>query len=205
MRVPSFTRFLYMHGSHVPVLRNDLVEQFEGDWLLFVDSDMIVPEDGLEKLLSHNKPIVGGLCFRKVPPYNPTIYFDHGNENFEWQYKWPEDGLFECDATGTAFLLVRREVFDKIKKPIFEYTDISEDLLFCRKAREAGFKIWIDPTVEVGHIRPKAVYKKDFLDHNKDAIENHELNIMSRMINKGIRPIQQEFFNEVGFPLNIKK
>jgi len=30
---------------------------------------------------------------------------------------------------------------------------VSEDVYFCAKAREAGFKIWVDPRVKVKHLK----------------------------------------------------
>lgn len=76
---------------------------------------------------------------------------------------------FEVDYAGTGFMLIRRDVIEtlvekaekydgpngevpllydtKIHNGIFE----SEDYNFCRKAREAGFKIIGDPSIKLGH------------------------------------------------------
>jgi GT2 family glycosyltransferase len=65
-----------------------------------------------------------------------------------------KDDLVECDGVGGGCLLVHRQVLDAIEPPWFEYnkgTFVGEDFYFCRKAQEAGFKIYADPSVLVGH------------------------------------------------------
>ena len=38
---------------------------------------------------------------------------------------------------------------------------IGEDFLFCDRARDAGFEVWVDPTIKLGHIGVME-YKSDF-------------------------------------------
>jgi len=65
----------------------------------------------------------------------------------------PFDPLIECDAVATGAMLIHRSVLEKMKKPIFEYEEmaISEDLMFCRKAKEDGFPIYCDLSTICGH------------------------------------------------------
>jgi hypothetical protein len=49
-------------------------------------------------------------------------------------------------------------VFNKLTRPYFPMSfddkgqvTVSEDIGFCEKAKDAGFDIWCDPTVEVKH------------------------------------------------------
>jgi GT2 family glycosyltransferase len=47
------------------------------------------------------------------------------------------------------------EVFEKLEKPYFtldESRPAMEDVVICEKAREAGYDIWCDPTIKIGHI-----------------------------------------------------
>ena len=71
-----------------------------------------------------------------------------------------EKELFEADYVGFAFLAVKKGVFERMEYPWFEIptrtigtiTDMtSEDCWWCIKAREKGFKIWVDPSVVLGH------------------------------------------------------
>lgn len=84
-------------------------------------------------------------------------------------------GPIEVEYAGTGFMMIKRHVLEKlvkkhgtyeangsknglVKDPALYMTPIyngyleSEDYYFCRIAREAGFKIWMDPSVRLGHI-----------------------------------------------------
>ncbi len=64
------------------------------------------------------------------------------------------EDLIECDGVGGGCLLIHRRVFDALEKPYFKCnpnTFIGEDFYFCRKVREAGFKIYLDPGILCGH------------------------------------------------------
>lgn len=78
-------------------------------------------------------------------------------------------GPIEVDYAGTGFMLIKREVIETLAAtvdtwegakgpvPALFMTPIhkggleSEDYFFCRIAREAGFKIVMDPKVRLGH------------------------------------------------------
>jgi len=120
------------------------------DYLFFVDDDMIFPPDTLDRLLAHNKDIVGGVYMTKYEVQSPVVeYLDD---------KRPAE-LFECGAIGTGCLLIKTDVFRKVPQIWFNYiwndngsVKMSHDWYFCRKAREHGYKIWADPALSVHHI-----------------------------------------------------
>lgn len=78
-------------------------------------------------------------------------------------------GPTEVDLAGTGFLLIRREVIEDMAKRVPSYqgpngrvpalfmTPIHDDVLesedyhFCRIAREAGYKIMMEPSVRLKH------------------------------------------------------
>jgi len=81
-------------------------------------------------------------------------------------------GLVRAKRVATAFMLVRREVFEQMSAahPEWSYYDtrsdrmlnamfdflvtdegyIGEDFLFCDRARELGFEVSVDPTIDTG-------------------------------------------------------
>lgn len=150
----------------IPKARNDCVAQakkMNAEWLMFIDSDMVFEPNYVEMLLEHDKDVVGGLCVKRVPPFNSTVYFRQSNKMYV-----PLDGadpsalklnsLINVDGTGTAFLLVRMSVFDKLEQPYFAMPEgaeggvLGEDLYFCEKLDKAGVEMYVDTGVMVGHL-----------------------------------------------------
>ncbi len=77
------------------------------------------------------------------------------------------EDLIECDGVGGGCLLIHRRVFDAIEKPYFKCnpdTFIGEDFYFCRKAREAGFKIYLDPSILLGHKQRELMGYRHFMN-----------------------------------------
>lgn len=140
--------------------RNYIVDQMAGEWIWWIDSDHLFRENILERLLSHNVPIAGAICYQKRAPYYPCIYGElEGDGKSHAHMLWLPHKPFEAYMTGTGCVVVRREVFDAIDTiPFFEYTkELGEDMNFFMKAKKKGFKILIDPSMRVGHMTSIAV------------------------------------------------
>jgi hypothetical protein len=130
--------------------------------VLFIDSDMRFPQNMIERLLQHDVDIVATNCARRRMPTGPTAQLYKENGERELVYTMPETtGLQEVGSVGMGVMLIKANVFAKLAEPWFETPwrhdkrgYIGEDVFFCKKAREAGFKIWIDHDVskEIGHI-----------------------------------------------------
>ena len=104
------------------------------------------------------------LCLQRAPPYL-TLAFSGEDEqaNEEGTHvhdtDLPSSGLHEVYAAGNAGMLVRKHVLDAIGEPWFEtFGKQNEDLEFCRKIREAGFKIHVDLDNLLGHIAQMIVW-----------------------------------------------
>jgi hypothetical protein len=120
--------------------------------LLWIDSDMAFPTDALVRLLAHDKDIVGAFYMQKAEPYKivgrPKDLSDTSIT-----------GLKEAELLGGGFVLVKREVYEKIPYPWYEERHtpprefISEDVMFCHKCRAAGIEMWadMDLSLEMGH------------------------------------------------------
>ena len=130
--------------------RTDLVKDaksINADYLFFLDSDVIAPIDTINKLLSHNKMIIGTNLNMRGLPLKSTVKFNG---------EIPKE-LFKCSAVATGCMLINMEVFDIIDKPYFWYEDLGdgfmgEDVWFCRQAERKGIEVWCDPTINVKHI-----------------------------------------------------
>ena len=129
------------------------------DYILWVDSDMIIPRNTLVKLLSHDKDVVSGVYSYKVLNNDEVVAkkfmdeerTDYGNLKIKAIQN--SSGLIEVDGFGFGCVLTKVSMFDKIPFPWFIYTqDMGEDIFFCRKAQNEGYKLWLDTDVICGHI-----------------------------------------------------
>ena len=144
--------------------------------LMFIDSDINFNASDIFRLMAWNidpkKGIVAGIpvARKKGKTYISTLDTDE-EENIFMNHM----GLVKAKRVATAFMLIRREVFEKLYEahPEWRYHDekkigdemiaffdfalkdgnyIGEDFLFCDRARELGFEVWIDPTIKLGHM-----------------------------------------------------
>jgi len=125
-------------------------------YLLFIDSDMVFKPEAVKALLSRDKDIIGANTHLRKLPLTSTVKLH--NEKGEKVYT-AYNSTFECQAVGTGFMLIKTKVFKELSHPWFFFKQddegkltCGEDMWFCNKARDKGFKIWCDPTIEVGHI-----------------------------------------------------
>ena len=162
-------------GPNLSAPRCKLVRSFleSGiEWLWMLDSDMTFPPQTLNRLMdsaSSERPIVGGLCFGRTNEdglvYFPTLFdFDETGQAYRYQ-TYPADTLIEVGATGTACLLIHRDVLVKMGEnfpeplPWFQEEVNSfgglngEDVTFCLRARSLGFPIYVDTGVKLGHVK----------------------------------------------------
>lgn len=180
----------FIQGNVLTMQRNACLTEMEGDWILFVDDDMTFMPDALERLLATQEKtgadIVGGLCFQRGEPFQPTIYLKAKDGGYTFTETWAEGEVIEVDATGMAFCLITVQALRKIiadqtgdelgeviwpdretrrKRPpnFFQWLgDWGEDFGFCQLAKAAGCKIVVDTAVEVGHVSEITVNKTHF-------------------------------------------
>lgn len=147
-------------GCYVDNARDKIVEdakQRGATHLMFIDSDMEFPPEAIQKLLDYNLDIVAGLYPRRQYPYRPTINRIN-SKKLIIPSSFPYDRLFEVDAAGTGFMLIDMKVFAKLGEPPyfkiqnFYGKPIRDDVFFCISARKKGFKVWVDPTMTIGHV-----------------------------------------------------
>lgn len=144
------------------------------DYLLFVDDDMTFPEDTLEKLLAHEKEIVGVNSYSRCLPLSSTVglmdekgNYKHPDYHPEFEMRIPEEP-FKAFFVGCGVCLIDMKVFKKVKKPWFKFITgkdgqviHGEDGYFCEQAKKKGIDIWCDPTIPIGHIGLFTYQKED--------------------------------------------
>lgn len=155
--------------------RNTLTAKFlnnkDSTHLMFIDADIGWEPWHLLVMLNRQVDVIGGLYPMKSLPVKWCV------NGFEGAEEGP-DGLQEVSKTGTGFMLIKREVFEKLDahpavKPFMNdiglpaelnphmktYFDTavrenryySEDWTFCENYRDLGGKIWVDKRVLLKH------------------------------------------------------
>jgi len=127
------------------------------DFVFFLDSDVFVPSDVLNKLVLHNVSVVSGVCFTiwyadGVPRVRPVIFKENTDKTMViMNDEVKKERLYEIKACGGACVLVRRDVLEKVLFSVPEDQKTSEDILFCLNARKQGFSIFADTSVQCKH------------------------------------------------------
>ena len=135
--------------------------ELDFEWLFFLDDDTIPPNDAILRLIAHKKPIVSGLYYRRNLPICPVMLrnVDSGRQ---WITEFTSPSLIEVDYVGAGCLLIHKEVLHSLQQPWFEWKAdrfdlpinerMSEDFSFCEKARQNGYKIYVDTSVQCRHV-----------------------------------------------------
>jgi hypothetical protein len=192
-------RYSYLlNESLITRARNTLADEFlkgDGTHLLFIDADIggFGAED-VKLMLDADKDIICGVYPKKeinwrqvhsavkhdIEPQELSMY--SGQFVTDWGSTVPksikEDAPLEIAAGGTGFMLIKREVFEKLEPLVPKYINgnvvnsaeqfaslffdtsvdeerqilLSEDFHFCYLAKKHGFKVHIAPWVKLTHV-----------------------------------------------------
>ena len=157
------TTFQFFYGYNIDQVRNLIADWVVNgfDYLFSVDSDIAFAPDTLKKLLAHDLDAVSGLYIQRKPGLHILEVYEHNEQGGVTNIPYGKikgRGLVEIAGCGFGCVLVKAEVFKAIGYPQFKYYSainhkdtVSEDVDFCRKALEKGFKIWADTTIQCQH------------------------------------------------------
>lgn len=165
--------------------RNETVRRFlagAADWLFWLDTDMGCGASTVDRLIeaadSDERPIVGALCFAQQEYASdglgghrtrpaPTLYrwVEGGDRSgFTSWLDYPRDELVQVAATGSACLVIHRDVFEKIAAQYGDtwYTRmvnpatgqlLSEDLSFCARAAAVSVPTYVHTGIRTTHLK----------------------------------------------------
>lgn len=164
-------------GPLISRARNQVLEQFLArptyTHLLCVDSDIQFTPGDVQALLAHNLPFVGGLYFGfdlvNRSPFPVALRFSETRKAYTplSMEEVPKSGLVDVDAVGAGFMLMTREMVQKMEpehkqlwpfaEEILEGRALGEDVVFCRRAKAKGFDIKLSGDARVGHAKTMVI------------------------------------------------
>lgn len=177
MDKPNFTLLMPQAPGPIETIRNNLVVQALRDnctRLIMMDTDQNYPADTIQKLLSHDKDVVSVNVHRRYPPFDSIMLrgelgaYSHvpDEECFSGE-------LIRIDATGCGCVSFNTEVFLDIPYPWFQQgrlrdgRTVGEDIDFCNKLSKAGYELWADTSIKVGHISVMEITSDFYLLYKK--------------------------------------
>lgn len=155
--------FTFLSDKPSDNARNRIIKEFldhrDDDYLFFIDSDNppVFEEHNPLDLASHDLDVVGlptaiwNSRIQERLGRNPIVWncFDWDDEGQGWIEHRHRPGLQEVDAVGSGAMFIHRRVLQKVKPAFVRTWDddgivaTGSDLLFCKRAKEAGFRIWV--------------------------------------------------------------
>ena len=189
-----------MNESLIPRARNELVRLFlnqtKCSHLMFVDADMYFDEKAIASLYKADKDVACGIYPRKEINWEKVYLFakrgktDLTNHSSSFVLNLPHgvnkaepdrNGMVEVRHGGTGFMLIKREVFEKLAPHVPEYRSstkqnadggfdkpltrqffdtsidetgclLSEDYHFCALWRKHGGKVFASTKIKFNHI-----------------------------------------------------
>lgn len=157
-------------------VRNQYTQSFLDDksftHLLNIDSDILFDKWHVQRLMSHDTDIVGGIYYKKEVDRIAVM------EGFDGPLPtgvMPD--LMQVRFMGTGFLMIKRVVFEKMielygediwyieegtKRKLYNFWPVevckeerrllSEDWWFCKRANELGFRVYADTKCTIQHM-----------------------------------------------------
>lgn len=147
----------------LPCARHTIINKFlktDTDYLLMFDSD-VIPRGNLLDLVDLDLDIVAAACPIWRPGSIPPIVLNATPVDGSTTVDPTANPLIEVTQASTSGILIARRVLEHpdLKNPYaFQYDGdglltMDDDITFFRKARAAGFKIWVSLAHFFGHVK----------------------------------------------------
>jgi GT2 family glycosyltransferase len=162
-------------GRQRQVLFDNWADVTKTDWLLWVDSDIVLTPDSLKLVWNAadkvSKPVVSGTYFvskeneRSLMQPFPALFKEGSNKNeLQIIHPLPQNELIKVDSAGFGFLLMHKSIIPKMREVSPDYSlfaeeegladkYISEDIVFFRKLKAAGIDLYAHTGALVQHMK----------------------------------------------------
>lgn len=147
----------------------------DSEWLLWVDSDIIVTPQVLKLLWDaadkKTRPVVSGVYFvssqneQSLMEPVPAIYKETGDPyRTQVIMPFPENEIIPIDVAGFGLMLMHRSIIEPVKQAAGDISVfgenqqakdkfISEDVSFCRNLKKAGIQLYAHTGATVQHMK----------------------------------------------------
>ncbi len=155
--------------------------------ILWIDNDIRFDPWMLDRLLEHDEDIVGAGYLEGGKNFLSAGYFNEDRVgSLDLLCKVQGEKLIKVDFIGMGFCLIKRGVFESMPATWFVPIDgknfegktipFGEDVSFCKRLAEHGYKIYLDPRItnEIGHEKKKALFASD-IDTEEELIYGYDL------------------------------
>ena len=199
-RYQEYEFFLAIKGKSEQFrARNAIVKQAlqtDSDYILMLDDDHVLdiqnsdgPSEGYEFLRTlldnfektPDMGICGALYSQRGGDYYPVVMTETKRGSRFLTMAEISGKLQKVDITGGGCMLIKMDIFRRLEAPWFapEF-EAGTDVQICRKARDIGYSVWCDTSIEIGHVRlerdivvpSKAIMKKS--DISKEQLKGIE-------------------------------
>lgn len=164
----------------------------DDDGIMWMDSDMRIPPNGIAKLLSAAVDLkldfITGVYYQRGEPWAPLFFhYNKNKKKFQSYDSIPPNVVAPCDGCGFGFVFTSKRAFKIVANwkgfdkhrgwfPDDSHNGgFSEDLNFCYQAMQAGVQLFVHTGVELGHMGEPEVIKGDRWEKARTKILNRQL------------------------------
>lgn len=167
-RVPGYSA---IDQARNRIIYDALQEGYED--FLWIDSDIDFKYEDVLKIKSRNVDLIGAAySFKGYPQLTIQLFEDQ-----EVTFDCDTGGIVEVQAVATGFMYTTAHLYNVMQKKlelelcntsfdapqipfyhpnVWSYSNqhyyLGEDFSFCFRARQAGFKVFLDTSIKLGHI-----------------------------------------------------
>lgn len=184
--------------------RNEIVREFlatDCDVLWFIDSDVTPHSDVLDKFIKYYEEwdLAGApyAVFMRPTGYEGpqvvyTVYNGAGADGKGLKpAEVPTAGTGFVDGLATGCILVKRHIFEKLQEPWFEFKFDpktrqlveGEDLGFCKKVNELGYRFFVDFSKPCHHVKSVDLFEVNnyAIDYSNTTIKAYDAQIRGQV------------------------
>ena len=170
------------------IMLKKIIERGGVDYVLWLDSDMIYPDDIICRYMEVDFDVIGCLYFKRPKPHDPVAFVNNPNNPKKPYYAIHPSNIkmgkwYPVDAIGYGGMMVSMKVYEKLEDkkwtkygknyhlPYSAEDNLTHDLIFCRDVKKAGFSIKLHGSIRPAHLGVKAITEELFYFYHQKPEE----------------------------------